>query len=284
MFERYADYMYSLLFSPLKKVQKASNQFYLFFKVIGSLYDQTIKDIQRIREESMIVTASEVILTEHGRDRNMPRLHKETLEDYRTRLAMKGILAEQAGTKASIELCLKAFSATGEVIPYYTLDPERWAEFLVQIYLDMDHVYIPVESMREQVREVKPASAKDNYRLTMQTEGILSVGYRILLHMMIKGYSWKNQNPLLLNGLWLLDGSRTINGYTDSGEMQDYRVKIHVSAKGAAILSGSYRMDCLNWLDGSWLLDGSRALNGGRYDENKTNQNGGRMNVKADND
>ena len=74
MFDNYADYMYSLLTAPLKQVKKASNQFYLFFKVVGALYDQTVQDIQRVREESMVATASEIMLTEHGRDRNMPRL------------------------------------------------------------------------------------------------------------------------------------------------------------------------------------------------------------------
>ena len=47
MFDNYADYMYSLLTAPLKQVKKASNQFYLFFKVVGALYDQTVQDIQK---------------------------------------------------------------------------------------------------------------------------------------------------------------------------------------------------------------------------------------------
>lgn len=265
MFDKYADYMYSLLTAPLKKIKKSANQFYLFFKVIGALYDQTIQDIQRVRDESMVATASEVMLTEHGRDRNMPRLENEAVEDYRIRLAMKGILAEQAGTKASIELCLQSFKATGEVVPYYTIDPERWAEFLVRVYLDMDHSYIPVESMREQVREVKPASAKDNYQLIMRTEGVTHVGYLILIHMAIKGYSWRNQNPLLLNGLWLLDGSMELNGYNDQDEMMDYHIKIRVGMTGRIRLSGDGTMDCLNTLDGERILDGSWDLNGGSY-------------------
>lgn len=265
MFEKYADYMYSLLIAPFKQVKKASNQFYLFLKVVGALYDQTVRDIQRVREESMVVTASEIMLTEHGRDRNMPRLENEAAEDYRTRLAMKGILAEQAGTKASIELCLQSFKATGEVIPFYTIAPERWAEFLVRVYLDMDHVYIPVESMREQVREVKPASAKDNYQLIMETSGVIQIGYKVLLHMIIKGYSWKNQNPLFLNSLWVLDGCILLNGYKDRDEMQDYRIRMRFGIKGTIQLSGNEKMDCLNMLDGMWYLDGSRELNGGGY-------------------
>lgn len=265
MFDNYADYMYSLLTAPLKQVKKASNQFYIFFKVVGALYDQTVQDIQRVREESMVATASETMLTEHGRDRNMPRLENEAAEDYRTRLAMKGILAEQAGTKASIELCLKAFSAAGEVIPYYTIDLERWAEFLVRIRLDMDHSYIPVERMREQVREVKPASAKDNYQFIMQTAGVVHVDYRILIHMAVKGYSWKNQNPLLLNGLWLLDGNMELNGYNDQREMQDYGILVRMGITGRVRLSGNGTMDCQNTLDGEWFLDGSRDLDGGIY-------------------
>lgn len=276
MFDNYADYMYSLLTAPLKQVKKASNQFYLFFKVVGALYDQTVQDIQRVREESMVATASEIMLTEHGRDRNMPRLENESVEDYRTRLAMKGILAEQAGTKASIELCLKAFSAAGEVIPYYTIDPERWAEFLVRIRLDMDHSYIPVERMREQVREVKPASARDNYQFIMQATGGSHVDYRILIHMAIKGYSWKNQNPLLLNGLWLLDGSMELNGYNDQKEMQDYGIRIRMGITGRVRLAGAGTMDCQNTLDGEWLLDGSRNLDGGIYYKEATDH------VKAD--
>ena len=66
MFDNYADYMYSLLTAPLKQVKKASNQFYLFFKVVGALYDQTVQDIQRVREESMVATASEIMLQSTG--------------------------------------------------------------------------------------------------------------------------------------------------------------------------------------------------------------------------
>ena len=88
MFDNYADYMYSLLTAPLKQVKKASNQFYLFFKVVGALYDQTVQDIQRVREESMVATASEIMLTEHGRDRNMPRLENESVAVSYTHLTL----------------------------------------------------------------------------------------------------------------------------------------------------------------------------------------------------
>lgn len=265
MFKKYADYMYSLLFAPLKKARRSVNQFYLFFKVIGALYDRTVEDIQRIREESMILTASEALLAEHGRDRNLPRLENETAESYRTRLAMKGILAEKAGTKEGIELCLESFHAEGEVIPYYTIDPERWAEFLVRIYLDMDYIYIPVERMREQVREVKPASAKDNYELVLRAGGKIKLGYWMRIKFQITGYSWQNQNPLLLNGTWVLDGSRSLNGYRDSKEVKDYRVKICLKAAASIRAGGRAEMICSRTLDGTWTLDASVPLEGGTY-------------------
>ena len=106
MFEKFCDYMYSLLFTPLKKIKQAANQFYIFFRVIGRLFDDTKEDIFRVREESMVASASEIMLAEHGKDRDMARLKGETVEGYRTRLSMKALIAEKAGTEQGILLAL----------------------------------------------------------------------------------------------------------------------------------------------------------------------------------
>ncbi|MCY9758871.1 hypothetical protein M5X00_32150, partial [Paenibacillus alvei] len=108
MFEKFSDYMYYLLISPWKKVVRKENQFYIFLKVIGKLFDQTKEDIFRVREESMIITASEQMLNEHGRERDMPRLKGEDIEAYRLRLMMKNMIATQAGTEQGILTALKA--------------------------------------------------------------------------------------------------------------------------------------------------------------------------------
>jgi hypothetical protein len=58
MFDKFGDYMFSLLFGPLLKVKKAVNQFYLFFKVVGKLFDEIKTAIFTVRAESMIITGS----------------------------------------------------------------------------------------------------------------------------------------------------------------------------------------------------------------------------------
>ena len=56
----------------------------------------------------------------------MPRLKGETLEGYRTRLALKGVIAEKAGTNEGIRYLARAFGYDQmESLP--AEDPARWA-------------------------------------------------------------------------------------------------------------------------------------------------------------
>ena len=130
MFEKFGDYMFSLLFAPLKRVRKAVNQFYIFFQVTGKLFDQCKEDVFRLREESAILTCSDAMLPVHGQDRDMARLQGETLEGYRTRLAMKGIVAETAGTNEGIRYLARSLGYDGVEI-VRNPDPARWAEATV---------------------------------------------------------------------------------------------------------------------------------------------------------
>ena len=38
-FDQFGDYMFDLLFAPLKRGKRAVNQFHIFFKVIGREFD-----------------------------------------------------------------------------------------------------------------------------------------------------------------------------------------------------------------------------------------------------
>lgn len=164
MFEKFQDYMYYLLFAPLKKVFKRNNQFYILFKVAGKLFDQTKQDIFRAREESMVISASEKMLNEHGRDRQMPRLKGESVENYRIRLSMKNIIAEKAGTNEGILLALKALGYEQSFIePYYIHDPERWAEFIVYLKSKTPSSINDIRVIDNEVMKVKPASGKPSY-------------------------------------------------------------------------------------------------------------------------
>lgn len=160
MFDNFGDYMYSLLFTPLRKVKRSVNQFYVFFKVIGQLFDRAKKDIFRVREESMIISASEAFLSLHGKDRDMPRLKGESIEGYRRRLSMKGIIAERAGTNEGLILAVKALGYEKvRVEPMYLTDPAKWAEATLWIS-GGDFIVTDRQIILNEINKVKPASAK----------------------------------------------------------------------------------------------------------------------------
>lgn len=171
MFEKFQDYMYYLLFGPLKKVAKAKNQFYILFKVLGKLFDQTKQDIFRVRAESMVISASSLMLEEHGRDRRMKRLKGESVENYRMRLSMKNIIAEKAGTNEGILLALKALGyEQSRIEPFYIHDPERWAEFLVYLSSKQQVGINDMAVIDKEVMKVKPASGKPSYGIEEYTQ------------------------------------------------------------------------------------------------------------------
>lgn len=182
MFEKFGDYMFSLLFTPLRRVKKAINQFYIFFKVVGRLYDELKQDIFRVREESMIISASEYGLTLHGRDRSMPRLKGESVEGYRTRLSMKGIIAEKAGSKDGVILAVKALGYKNiRLEPLYGTDPTRWAEAVLWIS-GGNFIVTDRDVIQSEINKVKQASAKISlaqeqvYDCTTYCAGVLEIG------------------------------------------------------------------------------------------------------------
>lgn len=164
MFEKFSDYMYYLLFGPLKKIVKKNNQFYILFQVIGKLFDQTKQDIFRVREESILISASESMLEQHGLDRGMRRLVGEDIENYRIRLMMKNIIAEKAGTTEGILLAVKSLGYEHSyIVPYYLLDSERWADFIVYLGGATPSGINNINLIDAEVMKVKPASARPFY-------------------------------------------------------------------------------------------------------------------------
>ncbi|MGN9098652.1 hypothetical protein ACTNAX_16670, partial [Flintibacter porci] len=88
-FETFGAYMFDLLFAPLKRGKRAANQFFIFFKVIGRIFDGMKKDAFRLRDELNVATASPVMLPVHGQDRDMPRLEGESIENYQATLGQE---------------------------------------------------------------------------------------------------------------------------------------------------------------------------------------------------
>lgn len=207
MFEKFQDYMYYLLVGPLKKVSKTKNQFYILFKVFGKLFDQTKQDIFRVREESMIVSASEKMLEEHGRDRAMKRLKGESVENYRTRLSMKNIIAEQAGTYEGMLLALKALGyEQSKIEPFYIHDPSRWAEFTVYLSSKQQSGINDITIIDKEIMKVKPSSGLPSY-------GIEEISHVEIRSNFESGFSKYPLCNRVLCGVWPYNNNNIGNLY-----------------------------------------------------------------------
>lgn len=54
-FETFGEYMFDLLFAPLKKGRKTVNQLRIFFKVMGREFDDLKAAIFRVRSEANVL-------------------------------------------------------------------------------------------------------------------------------------------------------------------------------------------------------------------------------------
>lgn len=177
-FETFGEYMFALLFAPLKRGRKQDNQFFIFFRVVGRIFDGMKEDLFRVRSEANVATASPVMLSVHGQDRGMSRLPGEDDEAYRTRLSMKGIIAEEAGTKKGI---LRALTALGYdksyIEPLVYQDPERWAEFIVFLNGSKQSGVNDLNVIDVEVRKVKEGGSKPAYG--SETSGVILIASRL---------------------------------------------------------------------------------------------------------
>lgn len=163
-FDTFGAYMFDLLFALLKRGKRAANQFFIFFKVIGRIFDGMKKDAFRLRDELNVATASPVMLPVHGQDRDMPRLEGESIENYRARLSMKGIISEWGGTKSGILYALTSLGYEQSTIePFSYQDPERWAEFIVFLKGSKQSGVNNLAVIDAEVRKVKEGSSKPAY-------------------------------------------------------------------------------------------------------------------------
>lgn len=126
-FDTFGEYMFDLLFAPLKKGRKTVNQLCIFFKAVGREFDDLKAAIFRVRNEANVASCSEVMLPVHGQDRDMPRLEGEDAEAYRTRLSMKGIISQWSGTRRGVLYALTALGYDRSRIELFAdQDAERW--------------------------------------------------------------------------------------------------------------------------------------------------------------
>lgn len=225
-FDTFGEYMFDLLFAPLKKGKRAVNQFYILFKVVGRVFDGLKKDALRIRDETNIVSASSIMLPVHGQDRDMPRLKGETVDAYRTRLVMKGIIAEWSGARRGILYTLAALGyEQSRIEPVYEWDPEHWAEFIVFLKGKEQSGVYDLDVIDTEVRKVKEGSSRPFYG----TETGNDIVFESRLHRGMSDYPRCGQ---LLCGLWphvasigyLLKSALELGSRAESGDVNIPRV------------------------------------------------------------
>ena len=173
-FETFGEYMFDLLFAPLKKGRKTVNQLRIFFKVMGREFDDLKAAIFRVRSEANVASCSEVMLPVHGQDRDMPRLEGEDAEAYRTRLSMKGIISQWSGTRRGVLYALTALGYDRSRIELFAeQDAERRAEFIIFLNSSKPSGVTHLSVIDAQVRKVKEGSSKPAY-------GMETIGGRII--------------------------------------------------------------------------------------------------------
>lgn len=162
MFNKFSNYMFSLVHYPLK-VLKEKSKIYILFKVVGLQYDDIKNKILEVSKQSNINTATDIYLDKLAIDRNMFRYEGEDDDKLRRRLISKPEVMKKAGTKQGIILALNSLGYDVEIEPCYLYDKKRWAEFYVVVIEDIDNSYYNFKIIKDTVMEVKQASSKPNY-------------------------------------------------------------------------------------------------------------------------
>ena len=283
MIENFIEYMWYLLTTPLKKLKKALNKWYILCRVFGRRFDEAKEDILRARDEGMVATCSHEMLPVHGADRRLTRYEGEHPENFRSRIAMYEEICKLGGTNEGVLLAVRTLGYTNPIIisakELYG-DENRWAEFYIVIVMDADEEHpISFDIMRKTVRKWKEVGAKDNYFFRynlsireIHTGNFLEVLYKKYLYY----YEYRK-----LDGMWKLDGSYVLDaemtpvatwiGYRYESSYELYKVGLAAMAYNYACLMVesiilkavySFRMYYFEYLktDGSWITDGSHAV------------------------
>ena len=258
--DKFGEYMFYLLSTPFKQVEKKKNQWYIFFKTVGELFDANKDALQAARRESMVKTASAVMLPEHGAERGLSRYEGETWENYRIRIMMYAATCELGGTEVGTRRAVEALGFTDvEMVPCYKMGRlDRWAEFYVVITRDIDDLFdVDHSIIRKEVRRVKIASGKDNYMFAFVFpvfgDPLAFMAPRFTFRHLVTLY-----NNNLFNGLRFNDGR-----ITHDNIIQNYPTRWTVKTIVDPDLTVEYKLiNYYHWRtnDGSTFNDGSKCF------------------------
>lgn len=246
MIENFTEYMWYLLTTPLKKLKKALNKWYILCRVFGKRFDEAKEDILRARDEGMVATCSNEMLQVHAADRGLSRYQGEEMENFRSRIAMYEDICMLGGTNEGILLAIRTLGypapqiiRANDMAVYRDVSDNRWAEFYVILKMGADERHpISFPILQKTVRRWKEVGAKDNYyfifriddligninnrgRVILRAQGsnCIATSGRICLPLLAgmssdTGLTIEIKNNLFyLDGTYKMDGEKTLSTY-----------------------------------------------------------------------
>lgn len=179
MFEKFRDYLYYLLPSPLKRLKRTKNQWYIFFKVIGDEYDKVQAELEHALDQTSVVTCNVDMLQYYAQDRGIYRYPEEDDEAFRSRIALQDEVEALGGTKAGIILAAKTLGYEEvEHLWYPDLGyPDKWSQFLLRVGVRNESEHpVNIGVLVKEIRKVKDSTSLDNYALCNAVEGKVYIG------------------------------------------------------------------------------------------------------------
>lgn len=241
MFENFTEYIWYLLWSPLKRVKKEANHWYKLFRAIGSMFDEVKEAFVKARRNSNITACDDIMLPVHAADRQLSRYEGESPKNFRNRINGYIEVCRLGGTNPGIIRAVKNLGYKDvEIISARELtgETERWAEFYVITAVNIDETLpIGTDVLKKTVRDTKEVGALDNYLFDYQAKQltrqkpVLSFTYKKYIRNDAEGteafefscmlqnekkdecYRYERHNVYYLDGSWQLDGSRRLDAY-----------------------------------------------------------------------
>ncbi|MCM1161485.1 MAG: phage tail protein [Roseburia sp.] len=247
MFDKFCDYMYYLLTSPLKRVKKSINQWYILFRVLGRRFDDALESLYNAEDQTMLATCEPEMLPVHAEDRKMARYPGEEDENFRARIANYPEILRLGGTDAGIIIAIKSLGFENvDIVKAKILrsDESRWAEFYVIIKMDADmELPIGYDAIKKEVRKTKQVTALDNYlfliyaqdrnsnhgmgrciikatsKVKSNQSNIIIVRHSIRTEMQTKAYLEIKNDLWFFDGKYMFDGSKNFDAYRTREEL-----------------------------------------------------------------
>lgn len=224
--DHFKDYFWYLLSSPFKMVKKAKNQWWIWFKVMGSWFDEVKDDLQRARDETTIATCSDIMLKYHGENcgpDGITQYKGESNDAFRSRIAMYDETERMGGTRDGIILAVNSLGYEDVEhiwMPIYNGDWDRWSEFIVIINEDISKP-MPTsnENLIREVRDKKESTSKDNYLINYYADiwNRMICEEDTVYFMRCRFFGSRS-----LDGNKKLDGSKLLDGSVGNIELLPY--------------------------------------------------------------